>query len=131
LVAAALFCVGIVTGWLFLKESLESKKNDRDYGLIVGGRITTWVRKTLNISKREKGHPEREPLLTSKDHIEDEESSPNEAREVREIESKPRIRDVLSYQTTLNLGVYTLLALYTMAYDQVGIWTLNADFQIC
>jgi hypothetical protein len=35
------------------------------------------------------------------------------------VEESPRIRDVLTYQTTLNLVVYALLALYTLAYDQV------------
>ncbi|KAF2654995.1 MFS general substrate transporter [Lophiostoma macrostomum CBS 122681] len=119
LVAASLFSVGIVTGWLFLKETVESKRNDRDYGLIIGGKITAWFRKTLNISKGQKRHPEREPLLTSKHSANDEEAGSNEAGEIREIEGNPKIRDVLSYQTTLNLVVYTLLALYTMAFDQL------------
>src|SRR5690348_5228918 len=106
MVAAALFCIGIVKGWLFLKvhmsshsghvpllnltqESLESKKNDRDYGLVIGGKITAWVRRTFNLPKPRKGYPEREPLLTTKNRVDDDEISIHEAREIREVEAKP------------------------------------------
>jgi len=35
------------------------------------------------------------------------------------IEKAPAVRDVLNYQITLNLIVYTFLAFYTLGYDQV------------
>ncbi|KAF2186390.1 MFS general substrate transporter [Zopfia rhizophila CBS 207.26] len=119
LVAASFFCVGIVTGWLFLKESLEMRKYDRDYGLIVGNKITAWIRKTFNMPKPQKKiRPEREPLLGLPKSNIDEETA-NGPGKKPEIEEKPRFRDVLSYQTCLNLVVYTLLAMYTLAYDQL------------
>ncbi|KAF2708192.1 MFS general substrate transporter [Pleomassaria siparia CBS 279.74] len=117
LVAASFFCIGIVTGWLFLKESLEAKKNDRDYGLIVGAKITAWFRKTFDLSKRQKKlHAERQALLVHQKAIDDEECV---SAVVHEREAAPALRDVFSYQTTLNLVVYTLLAFYTLAYDQL------------
>ena len=137
LVAAAFFCIGIVTGWLFLKvcfsfpidmlklltfqESLETKKHDRDVGLIIGANITAWFRKTFHLPKRQKKkiHAERAPLLAHQKTIDGEEATPNGPSTSRKVEEAPKLRDVLSYQTTLNLIVYTFLALYTLAYDQV------------
>ncbi|KAF1979047.1 MFS general substrate transporter [Bimuria novae-zelandiae CBS 107.79] len=120
LVAAALFMIGIITGWLFLKESLEEKKHDRDLGLIVGAKITAFVRKTLHIPKKQKKvRPEQEPLLGHAKIIRDEEAAPDGTIEPEVEEGRPRVADILTYQTTLNLVVYTLLALYTLAYDQI------------
>jgi len=99
------------------QESLESKKNERDYGLIVGASITAWFRKLFNIPKRAEKHPEREPLLAQRKNSSDEESLASASP--GEIQPEPSIRDILSPQTTLNLVVYTLLALHTLAYDQV------------
>ena len=39
LVAGVLFTFGIAAGWLFFKESLAEKKNNRDYGRIVGNKL--------------------------------------------------------------------------------------------
>lgn len=119
LVACAFFFIGIVTGWLFLKESLAAKKHERDYGLILGAKITAWVRKTFNIPKKPKKHPEREPLLGNTKTPNDEEAQGSGTPEIMALTDPPKLKDVLTYQTTLNLVVYTLLAMYTLAYDQV------------
>ncbi|KAF2439865.1 MFS general substrate transporter [Karstenula rhodostoma CBS 690.94] len=119
MVAASLFTVGIITGWLFLKESLEKRKHDRDLGLITGAKITAFVRKALHIpSKQEKMSPEREPLLGQAKVINDEEAGLSRTNAPVD-EGRPRLSDVLTYQTILNLVVYTLLAFYTLAYDQI------------
>ncbi|KAF2469179.1 MFS general substrate transporter [Lindgomyces ingoldianus] len=119
IVAAVLFSIGIVTGWLFLKESLESKKYDRDLGLIIGAKIAAWVRKAFNLPKRQKkSHAEREPLLFHQKAPDDEETAQDPII-AAEIEKKPRLRDVLTCQTTLNLVAYTFIALYSLAYDQL------------
>ncbi|KAK7190545.1 hypothetical protein DPSP01_005234 [Paraphaeosphaeria sporulosa] len=119
LVAAALFTIGIITGWLFLKESLEKRRHDRDLGLIIGAKITVFVRKVLHIPKKQKKlNAEREPLLGQAKLINDEEAVPN-GPSAPEEEGSPRLKDVLTYQTILNLVVYTLLAFYTLAYDQI------------
>ncbi|KAF2280647.1 MFS general substrate transporter [Westerdykella ornata] len=118
LVAAAIFCIGILVGLLFLEETLETKKNHRDYGLIIGSKITAWFRRTFHIPKQPRMHPEREPLLDPlKD--DDERLLDDDPATTTHREGPPTIREVLSYQTTLNLVAYTFLALYTVAYDQL------------
>ncbi|OAK94159.1 MFS general substrate transporter [Phaeosphaeriaceae sp. SRC1lsM3a] len=118
--ASTFFAVGIITGWLFLRETLESKKHQQDLGLRTGAKLTSFVRKTFGLGKeKESLGTEREPLLTQAkvSHDEDEQLHGVALDIIKE--EAPRIRDVLSYQTSLNLLVYTLLAFYTMAYDQL------------
>jgi MFS family permease len=115
LAAAIFFTVGIIVGWLFLKETLESKRHHQDLGLRTGAKITAFVRRTLWISKKD-----TDPLLGRRKVFNDDhaEHPLGVASEIVQTDA-PKIRDVLTYQTTLNLVVYTLLALYTLAYDQV------------
>jgi MFS family permease len=116
LVAAAFFAIGIVVGWLFLKESMEGKKHNRDLGLITGIKITTFFRNALHAGKS--NDSERERLLDQRKAYNETVQTHGVASEIAR-EDAPKIRDVLTYQTTLNLVVYTLLALYTLAYDQL------------
>lgn len=121
LAAAAFFTIGIIVGWLFLKESLESKKHHQDLGLRTGARLTAFVRRMFHTTK-ENDHiaDERGPLLGR--HKVNGETDSIEGVVSKIIkQDAPRIRDVLNYQTTLNLVVYTLLAFYTLAYDQVSL----------
>jgi len=123
--AAIFFAIGILVGWLFLKETLESKRHHQDLGLRTGAKITALVRRILGTSSKTKLSPaEHEPLLGQRKAFHDEaEQTLGVASELVK-EDSPKIREVLTYQTTLNLVVYTLLALYTAAYDQVGLSTL-------
>lgn len=119
LVAAVFFAIGIVVGWLFLQETLETKKNHQDLGLRTGARLIASVRKLLAVgNKGDPLEPEREPLLGQQKAVNGTSATADATVTVTKAE-KPRIRDVLTYQTTLNLVVYTLLALYSIAYDQV------------
>lgn len=120
IVAAIFFSIGIVVGWLFLQETLESKRHHQDLGLRTGTRLTTAVRKLLGIYRKGQSlEPDREPLLGQQKAVDTAPTAVNAAVASAKTE-KPRIRDVLTYQTTLNLVVYTLLALYSIAYDQVS-----------
>jgi hypothetical protein len=101
------------------KESLEKRKHDRDLGLIIGSNITAFVRRILHMPNKQTNiHPEREPLLGQAKVTNDEEAAPN-STSAPVNEGRPRLSDVLTNQTVLNLVVYTLLAFYTLAYDQV------------
>lgn len=123
LVAAIFFTVGIVVGWLFLRETLESKRHEQDLGLRTGAKITAFVRRTLNMPKKHKGLPrERKPLLGQQKAFDGEATARLGVASEIVKEDSPKIRDVLTYQTTLNLAVYTLLALYTLAFDQVSYY---------
>ena len=124
IVAAVFFAVGIIVGWLFLQETLECKKHHRDLGLRTGARLTAAVRRLLKPkSKSGSLGSEREPLLAHQKAINNQ-TPVVDADVALKKPAKPRIRDVLTYQTTLNLVVYTILALYSIAYDQVR-WCLK------
>jgi MFS family permease len=118
--AAVFFAIGITVGWLFLKESLESKKHQEDLGLKTGAKITALFRRLPFLTKKdESAHNESQALLGQRKALNDEaERTLGVASEILK-EDSPKIRDVLTYQTTLNLIVYTLLAFYALAYDQV------------
>ncbi|KAH7121153.1 major facilitator superfamily domain-containing protein [Dendryphion nanum] len=120
LVGSAFFMLGIVTGFLFLKETLETKKYEPDYGLMLGNRIATWVRKIFNLPQRHKKiqHGEHEPLLGPK-AVDEEIAEGTSANPIQQYSGAPSMREVLTYQTSLNLFVYTLLAMYSLAYDQL------------
>ena len=120
IVAAIFFTFGIVVGWLFLKETLESKKHKQDLGLRTGAKMTACVRRILHLPGENKEvRSEREPLLGPPKALDDTAAQPGVASELPKKDA-PTIRDVLTYQTTLNLVVYTLLALYVIAFDQVS-----------
>ncbi|KAH7406449.1 major facilitator superfamily domain-containing protein [Phaeosphaeria sp. MPI-PUGE-AT-0046c] len=121
IVASSFFAIGIITGWLFLRETLESKKGQQDLGLRTGAKLTSLVRRTFGVGKEKKSiNDEREPLLNGQTKVSEDEQEQllGVASDIIK-EKAPRIKDVLSYQTSLNLLVYTLLAFYTMAYDQL------------
>ncbi|KAF2852534.1 MFS general substrate transporter [Plenodomus tracheiphilus IPT5] len=119
IVAAAFFTTGIVVGWLFLQETLESKRGKKDLGIRTGEKITGSVRKILGVKGEEQnGDAEREPLLAQQ-KVDNDVGVQSGAACAANKKKKPSIRDVLTYQTTLNLVVYTLLALYTLAFDQL------------
>lgn len=126
IVAAIFFSVGIVVGWLFLQETLESKRQHQDLGLRTGTRLTTFVRRLLDFNKRGVSFErEHEPLLGQQKAV-DNPPTAADAGIILAKPSAPKIRDVLTYQTTLNLVVYTLLALYSIAYDQVRLRAMRA-----
>jgi MFS family permease len=120
IVAAAFFTTGIVVGWLFLQETLESKRHRKDLGLRTGAKLTAFVRKTFRLPNKGKEIlSEHQPLLGQQKAVVDDATFLVVLANDIVKEESPRIRDVLTYQTTLNLIVYTFLALYTQAYDQV------------
>jgi MFS family permease len=121
LAASVFFTIGIVVGWLFLKESLASKKHHQDLGLRTGARLTAFLRKTFSRSQnKESINREREPLLRQQKIVNGEAGPHQDVVSEITDEEAPKIRDIMTYQTTLNLVVYTLLAFYTLAYDQVS-----------
>ncbi|KAF1837135.1 MFS general substrate transporter [Decorospora gaudefroyi] len=120
IVAAVIFTTGIVVGWLFLHETLESKRHTPDLGVRTGARLTAFVRKLLCLSSKEKEDSyEHEPLLGHQKTSDSEATASLHLANERAKQKSPRVRDVMTYQTTLNLLVYTFLALYVQAYDQL------------
>ncbi|KAI4833489.1 MFS general substrate transporter [Aureobasidium sp. EXF-8845] len=127
MLAVILFAIGITIGILFLEESLAAKKDRHDYGLELGSRLTYYTKQTIRKIKRtlsrtnDQGTEEREPLLKAQfapSSSSDEESGVN-TTPAKPALPPPSFREVLHYQTIINLIVYTLLALHNIAFDQL------------
>lgn len=101
LVNGVVFTIGLLTGILFLKESLAEKRYRRDFGRVVGSYITRSC-----TGRRE---------LRS---LNDFESNPL-GKKTPTAENRPRYRDVFSPQSNACLLVYCILALHGVTYDQL------------
>lgn len=114
LVATVIFTIGILAGILFLKESLESKKRRRDYGLIAGKFLTS------SCGSR------RSELRPADDFESNLASSKKEA-----ATGPPKYREVFSYQSNLHLLAYMLLGFHGVAYDQLIPVFMHLDVHCC
>jgi MFS family permease len=100
LAAAAFFTVGILVGWLFLQETLESRKHEPDLGLRTGKRLTTFVRRMLCLPTKQKSS-EHEPLLRRQKAHDNEVTGSQDITHVVK-EDAPKVRDVLTYQVSIH-----------------------------
>jgi len=122
IVASCFFLVGLLVGFLFLKESLETKRDRRDYGRALGQLL-------LHPFKRRKPSPkwqheeEQSSSLLKHSRVSSASSFGNgiDAQEDRKTIplAPPSYREVFSRQSNLNLLTYSLLALHSVAYDQL------------
>jgi MFS family permease len=118
IIAAVIFTMGIIVGWLFLQETLETKRHSPDLGIRTGRILIAFVRRTLGRGgKNERTGAEHEPLLKRQKVANEEREQSQRATSKKD---SPRIWDVLTFQTSLILVIYTLLAFFTLAFDQVG-----------
>ncbi|KAK4044483.1 major facilitator superfamily domain-containing protein [Parachaetomium inaequale] len=116
LMACCVFFVSFMTGLLFLKETLHSKRYKRDWGLLLGEKLTRPF-------KRPKTHAKRRRLS----FVDDEASAPlladsamSSSEHIATKEDEPvSHREIFTTQTSINLLSYTFLALHAVAYDQV------------
>jgi hypothetical protein len=98
------------------QETLESKRNHRDWGLKLGEKLTDSFRPS---KKRHQRHHRRSfvddeaqaPLLSERDMSSSE-------RLTAQVEP-PTNAEIFTKQTCINLLSYTFLALHSVAYDQV------------
>ena len=130
LVAGLFFLVGISSGILFLRETLEDKKDRKDYGLRLGSAIQASCAGRSCLSRRRtKSHSllrdaeESEGLLQR--HSRRRGSSDSAHLTPASIQSRTAqtkavvgYGDVFSPQSSINLAAYTLLAMHSVAYDQ-------------
>jgi MFS family permease len=105
LVAAVFFTIGILTGVLFLKESLETKKDRKDYGRMLGDRLC----RCYQLKRRK----------ASLRPADDFENRLPKAKNDHQPPPPTRYRDVFSPQSNLNLLAYCILALHGVTYDQL------------
>ncbi|KAL2182462.1 MFS general substrate transporter [Thermothelomyces heterothallicus CBS 203.75] len=115
LMACCVFFVSFMTGLLFLKETLQSKRHKRDWGLVLGEKLTRPF-------QRPKAHARRRRLS----FVDDEASAPlladtslSNSEQIAAKDEPVTNREIFTYQTSINLLSYTFLALHSVAYDQV------------
>ncbi|KAK4195100.1 major facilitator superfamily domain-containing protein [Triangularia verruculosa] len=117
IMACCVFFISFMTGLLFLKETLESKRNSRDWGLELGEKLTRpFHRKTHTKQFRRRSFVDSEasaPLLAQSTL-----SSSSSSVDAKHSDSVS-MKDIFAPQTTINLICYTFLALHSVAYDQV------------
>ena len=122
IVASIFFMLSIIIGFLFLKETLETRKHNRDYGRIIGELIIHPFRRKKP-KKRWQHEEEQSQSLLKHSRIPSVSAHGNgiDAQEDRKTIplARPSYREVFSRQSNLNLLVYTLLAFHSLAYDQV------------
>ena len=120
LVASVFFLVGLTVGILFLEETLETKKHRRDYGRALGQLLLRRFRKDKN---NKWSHEEQHTSLLKHSRVSSASTiqSDNEYGETAKAAPvlKPTYREVFSYQSNMNLLTYTLLAMHSIAYDQL------------
>lgn len=131
LLAGLFFTTGLTIAIFFLKETLETKKNKPDYGLILGQKILDCFRCRVKTSRGDSGlDNELKRALLSADSLasdallrdDDEEWTPPDAKTatpVKPAQAPPGIKEVFTVQTSINLLAYTLLALHSVAFDQL------------
>jgi MFS family permease len=121
LISASIFFIGIIIGILFLNESLDSRKDKPDWGIILGRKLIYSFRMVMaRLKQIIWGRPLYTPLATSEPpkskgikDIEQTGSAP------KPIEGPPSFASVLTPQTILYLGVYTALAMHNTGFDQM------------
>ncbi|KAL8704407.1 MAG: hypothetical protein Q9201_002433 [Fulgogasparrea decipioides] len=112
LAASLFFFVGLTAGSLFLKETLETKKHRRDYGRVVGKSIMRIFSKNKRQQRTLRDDEQAAPLLK---HSHLSSISTKHGGDTLRPPDKP----VFSRQSNINLLTYTLLALHSVAYDQL------------
>lgn len=122
LIGSVFFLISLTTGFLFLKETLHSKRNSQDWGLVLGERF-------LNVFR---SHPRRRVQRRQRHSVQDDEISaplldsnaPLKTANVTVVESriekhKPLpLLSVFTRQSVINLVAYTILALHSVSFDQ-------------
>ncbi|TVY13525.1 putative membrane protein [Lachnellula arida] len=130
IVASALFMVGISTGILFLKETLETKRHRTDYGREVGARLVSAFKTIFRLNRKHKTFRRNSTVNEEQSLLRPTSSAGNGSSEQydRDFSSKsipkppqpaPALREVFTRQSVINLIAYTLLALHSVAYDQL------------
>ncbi|KAK3354838.1 major facilitator superfamily domain-containing protein [Neurospora tetraspora] len=123
IVACVIFFMSLMTGLLFLRETLESRRGHRDWGLVLGEKLTR------PFKRRSGHHHHHHHRNNNRRHsfVDDGASAPLLAQSslsptsiISSVETDPpTLREIFTPQTIINLTSYTFLALHSVAFDQV------------
>ncbi|KAM3088650.1 hypothetical protein ACMFMG_000286 [Clarireedia jacksonii] len=130
LVASTLFTIGITTGFLFLRETLETKRHKRDLGIELGKKLVGSTQALCSQSRPKKHfhrhsvHDESSASLlrptssAGSDSTEAFQDSFGSSKQ-KKSNAPPSIWEVFTRQSVINLIAYTFLSLHSVAYDQI------------
>lgn len=116
LLATVFFLISATSATLFLKETLSTKRDKKDWGLLVGERLTR------AFSRRRHRRPSRGRRTSS--FVDGEATAPLVPVRAmprnggKDAQAPPKMADVFTSQTVINLLAYALLAFHSVAYDQ-------------
>ncbi|KAK7999573.1 major facilitator superfamily transporter [Apiospora arundinis] len=119
MLGSVIFLISMTTGVLFLRETLASKKHLRDWGLVLGDRLTGSFRRNKHQRQRRFSFQDDEasaPLLQA-DVIRKRHQDAVNAKTEKPV--RPSMKAVFSRQSVITLVAYTFLALHSVAYDQL------------
>ena len=141
MVAAFFFMFSIIIGFFFLKETLETKKHERDYGRFLGKLLLhpfQGKRPKIPWHQEEQSRSLLKQPKISPYSITDDETDAEENSKV--TLPPPSYREVFSRQSNINLLTYSILAFHSMAYDQIlpifmhyppqSHWSSDPDVQL-
>lgn len=111
LASACVFIVGITTGFLFLEETLETKKDQYDPGLALGKALTRPCMSHRQRQAELKGlDEERTALLSGETRVQ---------KKIKKPVTRPSWSQIFTPQSNLILLSYTLVSGLGMAFDSV------------
>jgi MFS family permease len=116
-ISCIFFLIGISSGLLFLKETLETKKHRKDYGRVVGRSLVGLFQKkrpAIALKGDQEVGLNRSGQPTTKKPFND---------------SPPGYREVFSKQSNYNLLAYCLMAFHNTAHDQLIPVFLSRPYQ--
>ena len=127
LMACVFFFISVIVATLFLHETLETKRHQKDWGLLLGEKIAQPFHK-----KKPRHHHARHHRPS---FVDAEASAPllpksGTAPEVKFEAPPPTMKEIFSPQVTINIIAYTFLALHSVAFDQVLPVFLNFPRQV-
>jgi MFS family permease len=114
LAISIIFLVGIVLGFLFLKETLKARKSKPDQGLQLGNRLLSFCYGRLRVTKRYNFYEESAPCL-----LEEPLHQTTPVTPIPIASGLSHYRNILTPQSTLNLLVYTLLVMHCQGFEQL------------
>lgn len=122
LLISLLFLTGILCGFFFLRETLADKKNRKDYGLILGSSLTRSCRKRKSppwYHGRHDSDGAAEPFLQNESTRNPASPLPGKTSDIDIAKKEGNWSQVFTYQSNLNLLVYTFLAMHSVSFDQL------------
>ncbi|KAG9256063.1 major facilitator superfamily domain-containing protein [Emericellopsis atlantica] len=117
LVAGIFFLISVAVASLFLRETLPGKRDERDWGISVGKRLTRAFKRRGHRSSTSSQHRRRSSF------VDGEATAPLipanvVSKKKSTTNSPPSTREVFTRETVINLVAYTFLAFHSVAYDQ-------------